>query len=165
MVGGDIYADAMFRQNLALKLAFARLAVRTAELLNEGVSATEQNRDSERLHYVLEVQGLIFYLLSINDMRNMPVFPASAADGTAEYIPAGNYFMMGDNRFNSLDMRHSYQKKRVPVTAFGTWTLYYDSNMEPQYVPQKNILGTPVLRFFPPNRFGVPGLTAQKSSM
>lgn len=165
LVGGDIYADAMFRQNLALKLAFARLAVRTAELLNEGVSATEQNRDSERLRCVLEVQGLIFYLLSINDMRNMPVFPASAADGTAEYIPAGNYFMMGDNRFNSLDMRHSYQKKRVPVTAFDTWTLYYDSNMEPQYVPQKNILGTPVLRFFPPNRFGVPGLTAQKSSM
>lgn len=164
LVGGDIYSDAMFRQNLALKLAFARLAVRTAELLNQGVSATEQNRDRERLRYAFEAQSLIFYLISINDMRNMPVFPANAADGTAEYIPAGNYFMMGDNRFNSLDMRHSYQKKRVPITAFDTWTLYYDSNMEPQYVPQKNILGTPILRFFPPNRFGVPGVTAQKSS-
>ncbi|MGI5173683.1 signal peptidase I [Treponema sp. OMZ 840] len=157
LIGGDIYSDAMFRQNLVIKLNFGRLAVRTAELIRQGVSASEQNRDPERLRLLNDFQNAVFYLVSINDMRNMPVFPANTAEGEPSYIPPNNFFMMGDNRFNSLDMRHLLESRKVPLTAFDSHTLYYDSNMQPQYVPQKNILGTPILRFFPPKRFGVPG--------
>lgn len=153
----DMYTEAMFRQNLALKLAFGRIAVRTAELMNKGVSAAQQASDPERLQYLLHAQDLVVYISYINDKRNMCVFPPNNEDGTASFIPENNYFMMGDNRFNSLDMRHSLQKKRTPITAFDARTLYYDSDLEPQYVPRKNILGTPVLRFFPLSRFGVPG--------
>ena len=153
----DMYTEAMFRQNLALKLAFGRIAVRTAELMNKGVSAAQQASDPERLQYLLHAQDLVVYISYINDKRNMCVFPPNKEDGTASFIPENNFFMMGDNRFNSLDMRHSLQKKRTPITAFDARTLYYDSDLEPQYVPRKNILGTPVLRFFPLSRFGVPG--------
>lgn len=153
----DMYAEAMFRQNLALKLAFGRIAVRTAELMNKGVSAAQQSSDPERLQYLLHAQDLVVYISYVNDKRNMCVFPPNNEDGTLSFIPENNYFMMGDNRFNSLDMRHSLQKKRTPITAFDARTLYYDSDLEPQYVPRKNILGTPVLRFFPLSRFGVPG--------
>ena len=157
LIGGDIYSDAMFRQNLILKLCFGRLAVRTAELINRGVSASEQSRDTERLKYLMDAQDAVLYLVSINDMRNMPVFPENTPAGEPAYIPPENFFMMGDNRFNSLDMRHLLEARKVPVTAFDSYTLYYNSNMKPQYVPQKNILGTPVLRFFPLKRFGIPG--------
>jgi len=162
LVGGDIYSDAMFRQNLMLKLYFGRIAVRTAELINQGVSASSQARDPQRSQYSAEAKNLLFYLVSLNDMRNMGVFPANTAAGEAAYIPQGNFFMMGDNRFNSLDMRHLLETRRVPVTAFDPYTFYYDSNLQPQYVPQKNILGTPVLRFFPRKRFGIPGKTYKK---
>ena len=153
----DMYTEAMFRQNLALKLAFGRIAVRTADLMNKGVSAAQQASDPERLQYLMHAQDLVVYISYINDKRNMCVFPPNNEDGTASFIPENNYVMMGDNRFNSLDMRHSLQKKRTPITAFDARTLYYDSDLEPQYVPRKNILGTPVLRFFPLSRFGVPG--------
>ena len=153
----DMYTEAMFRQNLALKLAFGRIAVRTAELMNKGVSAAQQASDPERLQYLLHAQDLVVYISYVNDKRNMCVFPPNNEDGTPSFIPENNFFMMGDNRFNSLDMRHSLQKKRTPITAFDARTLYYDSDLEPQYVPRKNILGTPVLRFFPLSRFGVPG--------
>lgn len=162
---GDMYAEAMFRQNLALKLTFGRIAVRTAELMNKGVSAAQQASDPERLQYLMHAQDLVVYISYINDKRNMCVFPPNKEDGTASFIPENNFFMMGDNRFNSLDMRHSLQKKRTPITAFDARTLYYDSDLEPQYVPRKNILGTPVLRFFPLSRFGVPGVTVQKTPM
>ena len=130
LIGGDIYSDAMFRQNLILKLCFGRLAVRTAELITGGVSASAQNRDTERLKYLIDAQNAVFYLMSINDLRNMPVFPENTVAGEPSYIPPDNFFMMGDNRFNSLDMRHLLEARKVPVTAFDSYTLYYNSNMK-----------------------------------
>ena len=70
--------------------------------------------------------------------------------------------MMGDNRFNSLDMRHSYDMRIAPLTAYDTYSVRYYSNMAPQTVPAEDILGTAVLRIFPFSRFGIPGVTGKR---
>lgn len=163
LVGGDVYTDAMFRQNLMIKLAFGNFAVRTAELLHNGVGSAAQNQDAQRLEYFQAMQILMLYALQINDMRNMPLFPPNNENGEPQYIEEHNYFLMGDNRFNSLDMRHSYDYERIAITDFDVWSFYYDSNISPQSISRASILGTPILRFFPFSRFGVPGFTAVKS--
>ncbi len=156
-VNGDIYSDAMFRHNLMLKLRFGRLAVRTVELLNSGVYTNDQLQDAQMVEYMSDAQNLIWYMLFINDMRNMSVFPPNDGNGNAQYISKDNFFVMGDNRFNSHDMRHSYDSERRRITAFDPWSFYYDSKLKPQLISTADILGTPVLRFYPFSRFGVPG--------
>ncbi len=155
-IGGDIYSDAMFRQNLLLKLNFGRLAVRTAELLSSNVSASVQNQDSERIRILQDLQSLAFYITSINDARNMSVFPPNEESGKARFLEDDNFFVMGDNRFNSLDMRHSYDSSLKKITDLDVWSLYYNSNLSPQSITIEDILGTPILRFYPLRRFGIP---------
>ena len=84
----------------------------------------------------------------------MPVFPANDANGNAQYIPKNCYFMMGDNRFNSLDLRHSYDQKMKPLTDDDKLSIEYYSMMEPQYVNKRYIIGKPVYRFWPATRRG-----------
>lgn len=158
-IGGNLYDESMFRLNAMIKTCFARLIVRNAELNAEGISSSSRRSDEIRTKTITEADHLYLYTLLINS-RNMPVFPANDADGNAQYIPEGNYFMMGDNRFNSLDMRHSYDEWSEPITARDAYPVYYVSNVEPQYVSSKRILGIPNLRFMPVSRFGVPGHTA-----
>ncbi len=152
--GGDVYSEAMYKNNLLLKLNFGRLAVRTAELLSNNVSSNEQNYDAKRMAIIKDFQKVANYMLSLNDMRNMEVFPANV-NGEAQYISKDNFFLMGDNRFNSLDMRHSYEYTLKAITKFDPWSLHYDSNLAPQQVSTDSILGSPILRFYPFNRFKI----------
>ena len=161
LVGGDLYQDANFRLNLMGKLAFGRLVVENARLTKEKVPVAEWNANTVRKQAMNDIE-MIHQYITLLDLRNMPVFPANNEDGSPNYIPADNYFMMGDNRFNSLDMRHSYEVKMVPLTSYDAYSLLYYSNSAPQYVSNKDILGTTVLRFWPFRRFGVPGLTGKK---
>jgi len=151
-VSGDIYSVANFRLNLMIKLCVGRMVLRNAELmLSETLSVEEKNNDSKRIAYLKEAEMLHSYIMLL-DRRNMPVFPANNADGTANYIPANCYFMMGDNRFNSLDMRHSYDETLVPLTKYDKYSVTYYSNMAPQYVNRRYILGTTSFRFWPLTR-------------
>ncbi len=160
MVGGNLYSDSNFRLNLMIKLTLGRLVVRNAELLAEGMSVVNWKFDSARNKYMMQAEMLHSYAMLL-DRRNMPIFPANLEDGSPDYIPENSYFMMGDNRFNSLDMRHSYENKLVPLTSFDKYSAYYYSNMEPRYIPSKDMLGTTIYRFWPWNRRGVPGLTGK----
>lgn len=158
----NLYDEANFRLNLMIKLTFGRLIVRNAELLVSRPSPDAWNNDTLLRTYLSQAESLYMYTLLL-DRRNMPVFPANADDGSPRYIPENCYFMMGDNRFNSLDMRHSYDEWITPLTTYDAYSVTYRTNMQPQYVDRSRILGTTSYRFWPTSRMGVPGHTGFKA--
>jgi len=150
-VADDPYADSMYRLNLLMKLTAGRLIVHNVEMyLNTG---SFSSNDEEHRNLMNQAQILYKYSL-YNDSRNMPVFPASI-DGNPSYIEKNEYFMMGDNRFNSLDMRHSYEQTLIPVCEEDAYSLKYYSRLAPQTVNASRILGLTTLRFYPFSRFGL----------
>lgn len=154
LFGGDLYSDSNFRLNLMAKILVGKFIVRNAELIRANISSAEFSRDGILSQCWNEADEIFNYTLYL-DRRNMPIFPANAVDGSARYIPEGCYFMMGDNRFNSLDMRHSYEERLEKLCAADRFSLLYYTNMEPQYVSESRILGTTVFRFWPIGRIGI----------
>jgi signal peptidase I len=156
LVGGSLYSDANFRLNVMIKLTLGGIMVRYGELMEEKRTQAERANDVMLRTLFSRAEMLNNYAFLL-DRRNMPVFPPNDSAGKPQYIPANEFFMMGDNRFNSLDMRHSYDDILAPLTAADPLSVRYYSNIAPQSVPARNILGSPVLRIWPVKRFGVPG--------
>ena len=111
-------------------------------------------QDTQVLELYEDAELLHWYIQGLLDERNMPLFPANDNAGNPQYIPDNCYFMMGDNRFNSLDLRHSYEQKEKALTSDDPLSVTYYSMMEPQYINKKYIIGKPVFRFWPLGRFG-----------
>lgn len=153
LIGGDIYTDANFRLNIMIKLTVGKILLRNAELMVSNITVEQKNNDAVRLSYFKTAEMLHSYI-QLLDRRNMPLFPANDKNGNAQYIPGNCYFMMGDNRFNSLDMRHSYDETLAPLTPLDDYSVTYYSNMAPQYVNRRYILGTTSFRFWPVSRAG-----------
>ena len=147
----DPYEDSMFRLNLLLKLTFGKLVLYDSEVMYYGKPVSISY--SEQAELIQLAQDLYLYTM-LNDSRNMCVFPENI-NGKPQYIPDNCFFMMGDNRFNSLDMRHSYDLKTVKITNLDEYSLHYSSRLEPQYVNAKKMLGGTSFRFWPLNRIGI----------
>ena len=135
--------------NALIKLCFGKIIIRNIELFRANATAEQFINDEVRNSLLQEAQTYAFYLAWTNQ-RNMNVFPA----GQDEYIPENAYFMMGDNRFNSTDMRHTTVFKLTSVDKNDAQSIRFLSNIEPKYVPAEKILGTTILRVFPFSRFG-----------
>lgn len=153
----DKYEECCFRLNAMCKLIFGRLVVRTARLIVDGVSASEWSSDPVRSDCFDKAQKITDYVFEM-DLRNLPVFPANGPEGSANFIPDNCYFMMGDNRYNSLDMRHSYEQRLIGLSNADRMSVTYYSNIEPQWVDRSRMLGKAFFRFWPLNRVGAPGI-------
>ena len=150
----DVYSESNFRLNVMSKIVFGKLVVEYARLISDGVPEENWYDDNTISELFESAELLDWYIQGLLDERNMPVFPANDSDGNPQYIPSNCYFMMGDNRFNSLDLRHSYEQKEKALTKEDPLSVTYYSMMEPQYINKKYIVGKPVLRFWPLGRFG-----------
>lgn len=150
----DIYAEANYRLNVMTKITFGKLVVEYAKLISDGIPEEKWAENNELISLYESAELLDWYIQGLLDERNMPVFPANDSAGNPKYIPDNCYFMMGDNRFNSLDLRHRYEQKETALTSADPLSVTYYSMMEPQYINKKYIVGKPVLRFWPLGRFG-----------
>lgn len=145
----NLYEERLRNTNVILKMAFGKLILRNAELMTTNTTAANFSNDPLRRALLSEADTYRLYM-SHHDQRNMPVFPEEGA------IPNGSYMLMGDNRFNSLDMRHSYISRLVPIDQTDPLSFMYYSNLNPRLVSNDRIQGTATFRFWPPSRIGIP---------
>ena len=148
----DVYSESNYRLNVMTKMLYGELIARSAYLMRSSTSSSDN--DNVIADLMDQAQILDWYVRALLDSRNMPVFPANEADGTPSYIPENCYFMMGDNRFNSLDFRHAADTFEAPLTKEDPLSVTYSSQMDPHYVDKKLIIGKPGYRFWPGNRRG-----------
>ena len=151
----DIYSESNFRLNVMAKMYYGELVARCVNLYRSNSSDSAIESDYVIDEILEEVQILDWYIRGLLDSRNMPVFPANNSNGDAQYIPEDCFFMMGDNRFNSLDFRHSADEFETALTPDDPLSVTYMSQMEPHYVNKSLIIGKPTYRFSPASRRGM----------
>ena len=150
----DIYSESNYRLNVMTKMTFGKLVLAYARLNADSVPEKDWFNSLEDRQLYSDADLLNWYIQGLLDSRNMPVFPANDSAGNPQYIPDNCYFMMGDNRFNSLDLRHSYDYKETALAQSDPLSVTYQSMMAPQYINKKYIIGKPVFRFWPLGRLG-----------
>lgn len=150
----DVYSESNYRLNVMAKLIFGKMMVEYAQFYSDGIDESKWDKQDSVSSLMNEIELHYWYVQNLLDERNMPVFPANDSEGNPQYIPNNCYFMMGDNRFNSLDLRHSYDYKEQALAEDDPLSLTYYSIMEPQYINKKYVIGKPVFRFWPIGRLG-----------
>ncbi len=150
----DLYAESNYRLNVMTKITLGKMILEYAKYISAASNEKSLSDNTILSELYDEAEELNRYIQILLDERNMPVFPANDSQGNPQYIPANCYFMMGDNRFNSLDLRHSYEQKEKALTKEDPLSVTYYSMMEPQYINKKYIVGKPVFRFWPLGRLG-----------
>ena len=136
------------------KIIFGKMMVEYARFYSDGIDERNWDTQPSIQDLMKEIELHYWYVQNLLDSRNMPVFPANDSAGNPQYIPENCYFMMGDNRFNSLDLRHSYDYSETALAKADPLSITYYSIMAPQYINKKYIVGKPVFRFWPANRLG-----------
>src|SRR5574344_33752 len=149
----DIYSEANYKINVMSKVVLGKLVLKYANYIRNEVPYSSWVNDEELLDLYSQAEEINWYIQLINQ-RNMGIFPKNDEYGNPQYIPENCFFMMGDNRFNSLDLRHSYSEKLIELTTYDKNSVQYYSNVEPQYINKKYLLGKPLFRFWPTSRVG-----------
>ena len=150
----DIYAESNYKLNVMTKLVYGELISRSVQLMKSKSVNSSIQSDIVIDDLLSQAEDLDWYIRRLLDSRNMPVFPADDSEGNPQYIPENCYFMMGDNRFNSLDFRHSADPFEADLSVYDSMSVQYESQMEPHYVSKKLIIGKPTYRYSPITRRG-----------
>ena len=150
----DYYSESNYRLNVMAKIIFGKMMVEYAKYYSDGFDQSQWDSQKVIKGLMDEIELHYWYVQNLLDSRNMPLFPANDAAGNPQYIPENCYFMMGDNRFNSLDLRHSYDYKETALAKTDPLSISYYSIMSPQRINKKYIIGKPVFRFWPLGRLG-----------
>ncbi|MEL3909108.1 MAG: signal peptidase I [Treponemataceae bacterium] len=143
----NLYETRNAQLNVLIKKVFAKLVLRNLELFASNTTDEQFQNDTVRIQLLTEADKYLLYL-NLSEQRNMNEFPQNG------YLDADEYFLMGDNRFNSMDMRHGDSKKEVAVDKYDSEPILYLSKVFPVALPDANILGTADFIFWPPKRLG-----------
>lgn len=126
--------EAYWTKCLQAELHFKSGLVTLLEAMANGVTDLD-----DRIWAYQESAGIFFHFF---DARNLEPFPA---DGT---IPADHYFCMGDNRYNSWDLRNwSEDPVQKSLVRGAPWSFRYWSYNQPFTISVDDILGFPLFKF------------------
>jgi signal peptidase I len=135
--------------NLLMKGNLLARVDRDIELIAAGAGMEEIGRDTELAGLAVRARELSNYL-RFYDMRNFPEFPAGDA-----FLGPGQYFAMGDNRYNSLDFRYSGPYAERALDAADPASIRYASNLAPFALEKQFIDGYALIRIWPISRIGI----------
>ena len=149
----DMFREISVKTDLMYKSLVSRWMVINLEYLEFLINGSNNDLTSLQDSIAEQEEALgefLKYLIRYYDFRNMPPFPENAL------IQKDHYFLMGDNRYNSVDLRHGLHSKDRYFIKDEESSLVYRSLLHPITIDESGIEGFVIFRLFPVHRIGIP---------